>query len=77
MSNRKLSRFTRDGGFLANLLANCEGDCITIVGIGAEPGEMLECEGCGESGVAELLETDDGVMLCKPCFEACIEESNG
>lgn len=34
------------------------------------------CEGCGELLGDEFFETDDMVVLCKPCFDLCKEESD-
>lgn len=34
------------------------------------------CEGCGELLGEEFFETDDMVVLCKPCFVECLDEAN-
>ena len=33
------------------------------------------CEGCGEPIEEEIFETEDMVILCKPCWKAMLEES--
>lgn len=48
-----------------------EGDVIQIV-VKPEDGK---CEGCGELLGEEFFETDDMVVLCKPCFESCKEDA--
>lgn len=36
--------------------------------------DELYCESCGDP-TDELFETNDMVMLCKPCYDLCVEES--
>jgi hypothetical protein len=49
------------------MIAVQDGSVMQIVGF---TGADLECEGCHEN-TNELHETDDSVMLCKPCYEEC------
>lgn len=37
------------------------------------PGDN-KCEGCGEQLEDEFFETDDMVIVCKKCWDLCIEE---
>jgi formylmethanofuran dehydrogenase subunit E len=39
--------------------------------------EDNRCEGCGELLGDDIYETDDMVVLCKPCFDLCVEEDGG
>jgi hypothetical protein len=33
------------------------------------------CEGCGEPFGDEVFETDDMMILCRRCWDDCLEES--
>jgi Zn finger protein HypA/HybF involved in hydrogenase expression len=33
-----------------------------------------KCEGCGELIGDELFETDDMVVVCRKCWDDCVEE---
>lgn len=55
---------------IEGMIATQDGETTNIIGL---TGTDLECEGCEEK-TTELYETEDSVMLCKPCYDAIAED---
>jgi hypothetical protein len=47
--------------------------CGKVIQVIVRP-EDNRCEGCREELGEDIYETDDMVVLCKACFDNCVEE---